>query len=310
MNSPPENIDKINFYRAQWISLEAVSQYTRRYAALAREMAMTEEAERADELNRMADNCEWVAENPPRDFWEAMQLWWMLTVTTTIESNGHSIHWGRFDQDLYPYFKRSLDSGELTKDFMQELIECGFIKISELTKIRDAGSTKAFGGVELGGPSLTVGGQTPDGEDATNELSFMAVDALIHVRLNAPWMTTRWHANSPREWWIKVTKAAKVGLGMPSFFNDEAIIPSMVNRGRRIEDARDYGALGCVEPDAGGREYGWHDAAFFNLNKVLELAVNNGQCIDCSDQCPRYPFAPGLANNWAFPPQPGRFCDL
>ncbi len=142
--------------------------------------------------------------------------------------------------------------------------------------------------MELGGPSLTIGGQTPEGEDATNELSFMCVDAMAHVRLNAPWLTSRWHANSPREWWIKVTKVAKMGLGMPSFFNDEIIIPSMVNRGRTIEDSRDYGALGCVEPNSEGREYGWHDAAFFNMNKVLELAINNGKCTGCSAACPMY----------------------
>jgi len=284
----PENVSKRQFYKAQLICLDGISTYIRRYAALAREMAQKTTGDRKKELLNMAENCEWVSENPPRTFWEALQLWWILTVAITIESNGHSIHWGRFDQHLYPFFKKDLANGVVTFDFIQELIEGAWIRISELTKIRDAGSTKAFGGVELGGPSLTVGGQTPDGLDATNELSFMCVDALMHVRLNAPWMTSRWHANSPHEWWVKVTKAAKVGLGMPSFFNDEVIIPSMVNRGRKIEDARDYGALGCVEPDAGGREYGWHDAAFFNMNKVLELAINNGQCIDCNEECPRH----------------------
>lgn len=292
----PENVSKRQFYKAQLICLDGISTYSRRYAALAREMASKATDDRKEELLKMAENCEWVSENPPRTFWEALQLWWILTVAITIESNGHSIHWGRFDQHLYPFFKKDLANGVVTFDFIQELIEGAWIRISELTKIRDAGSTKAFGGVELGGPSLTVGGQTPDGLDATNELSFMCVDALIHVRLNAPWMTSRWHANSPREWWTKVTKAAKVGLGMPSFFNDEVIIPSMVNRGRKIEDARDYGALGCVEPDAGGREYGWHDAAFFNMNKVLELAINNGQCIDCSEECPRYGVCAGAGS--------------
>jgi len=292
----PENVSKRQFYMAQLVTLDGIATYIRRYAALARKKAKKAKSARKKELIKMAENCEWVAENPPRTFWEALQLWWILTIAITIESNGHSIHWGRFDQHLYPFFKKDLTDGTATREFMQELIEGAWIRISELTKIRDAGSTKAFGGVELGGPSLTVGGQTPDGLDATNELSFMCVDALIHVRLNAPWMTSRWHANSPREWWVKVTKAVKVGLGMPSFFNDEVIIPSMVNRGRKIEDARDYGALGCVEPDAGGREYGWHDAAFFNMNKVLELAINNGQCIDCNKECPRYGICAGAGS--------------
>ena len=107
--------------------------------------------------------------------------------------------------------------------------------------------------MEIGGPSLTLGGVTPGGEDAVNELSFMGIDALAHLRLQAPWVTTRHHPNQPYEWWVKCTKVAKMGFGLPSFFNDEVIIPSMVNRGRAIEDARDYNALGCVEPDAGGR---------------------------------------------------------
>ncbi|MDY0261629.1 formate C-acetyltransferase/glycerol dehydratase family glycyl radical enzyme [Syntrophotalea acetylenica] len=284
----PSVLDKIQFYQAQLICLDGIMTYCRRYANLARQMAPAAEGERKQELLQMADNLDWIAENPPRSFWEALQLWWMLTVVITIEGNGHSIHWGRFDQHLYPFFRKDMAEGKITKAFVQELIEGAWIKISELTKIRDEGSTKAFGGVELGGPSLTIGGQTPEGEDATNELSFMCVDAMAHVRLNAPWLTSRWHANSPREWWIKVTKVAKLGLGMPSFFNDEIIIPSMVNRGRTIEDSRDYGALGCVEPNSEGREYGWHDAAFFNMNKVLELAINNGKCTGCSAACPMY----------------------
>ena len=135
------------------------------------------------------------------------------------------------------------------------------MKICSLTKIRDKDSTAAFGGAEIGGPSLAVGGVTPDGQDATNELSFMAVDALVHTRLHAPWITSRHHINEPEEWWVKCTKAAKIGLGSPSFFNDEVIIPGMLNRGIPIEDARDYQPLGCVEPDVAGREYGWHDMA-------------------------------------------------
>jgi formate C-acetyltransferase len=292
----PKQIGRKQFYQAQLICLDAIMSYCKRYAALAREMAFSAEAERKKELLQMAGNLDWISENPPRTFWEALQLWWILTVSITIESNGHSVHWGRFDQHMYPFFKKDIAEGRVTKAFVQELIEGAFIKISELTKIRDAGSTRAFGGVELGGPSLTVGGQTPEGEDATNELSFMCVDALVHVRLNAPWMTSRWHANSPKEWWIKVTKAAKIGFGMPSFFNDEVIIPAMVNRGHTIEDARDYGPLGCVEPNSEGREYGWHDAAFFNMNKVLELAINNGICIGCSSQCSRYDVCVGAGD--------------
>ncbi len=226
---------------------------------------------------------------------------WFLSLAIMIESNGHSISYARFDQYMYPYFKKDLQDGTATKEFMQELIECFWIKVCELTKIRDAGSTQAFGGVEMGGMSLTLGGVTPEGEDATNELSYMCVDALAHVRLIAPWVTTRHHANEPDEWWLKCTKVAKMGFGLPSFFNDEVIIPGMVNRGRSIEDARDYTALGCVEPDSGGREYGWHDACFFNVNKVFELSINNGRCMNCSKSCSRYSICAGAGSQLGIP---------
>jgi len=284
----PDDLKKKEFYEAQLICLDGIMSYCRRYADLAKKMAFSAESDRKKELLQIAENLDWIAEKPPRTFWEAMQLWWIANVSVTIEGNGHSIHWGRFDQHMYPFFKKDMEEGRVSKAFIQELIEGAWIKISELTKIRDEGSTKAFGGVELGGASLTVGGQTSEGEDATNELSFMCVDAMAHVRLNAPWMTSRWHANSPKEWWVKVTKVAKIGLGMPSFFNDEVIIPAMTNRGHTIEDARDYGPLGCVEPNSEGREYGWHDAAFFNMNKVLELAINNGKCTGCGESCSLY----------------------
>jgi len=295
--SLPENIKKNNFYRAELISLDAITTYTQRYAELARELAAgTKDEQRKAELLQCADACEWIAENPPRTFHEALQMAWFITVAILIEGNGHSIAYGRFDQYMYPYYQQDLRDGTASKEYMQELIECFWLKVCELTKIRDAGSTGAFGGVEVGGPSLTLGGVTSGGEDATNELSFMGIDALAHLRLQAPWITTRHHFNQPNEWWLKCTKVAKMGFGLPSFFNDEVIIPSMTNRGRSIEDARDYNALGCVEPDAGGREYGWHDACFFNMNKVFELAINNGKCMTCNEKCARYDICVGAGS--------------
>ncbi len=293
----PEDIKKKVFYDAELISLDAMTIFIKRYVEKAREMAALEKDEtRKAELLKAAEACEWIIENPPRTFHEALQLTWFIVISVQIEGNGHSISYGRFDQYLYPFYKKDVDEKIITREEVQELIECFFIKVAELTKIRDAGSTAAFGGVEIGGPSLTLGGVTPDGQDATNELSFMSVDAMVHTRLHAPWLQSRNHANQPGEWWTKCAKAVKIGLGMPAFFNDEPIIASMVNRGRSIEDARDYNALGCVEPDAGGREYGWHDATFFNMNRVFELALNNGQCVNCSEECRRYDVCVGAGS--------------
>jgi len=286
----PEGIEKSQFYHAELICVDAVMEFTERYAKLARKMAQGEEnKQRKQELIQMAENCEWLAAgNKPRTFWEALQFMWIMNTVVCIEGNGHSIAYGRFDQYMYPFYKKDMAEGKVTKEFIQELIECLWLKAAELTKIRDGGSTKAFSGVELGGMSLTLGGLKPDGTDGTNEVSYMGVDAMAHTRITSPWLTTRHHANEPIEWWIKTVHCAKIGFGMPSFFNDEGIIPAMVNRGRSIEDARDYTALGCVEPDSSGREYGWHDAAFYNLNKVFELAINDGRCITCSSNCGHY----------------------
>ena len=288
--STPEGIKKSQFYQAELICVDAVMEFTGRYAKLAEKMAFSEkDTQRKQELIHMAENCKWLAAgNKPRTFWEALQFMWIMNTVILIEGNGHSIAYGRFDQYMYPFYKKDMAEGKVAKEFIQELIESFWLKAVELTKIRDGGSTKAFSGVEMGGMSLTLGGVKPDGTDGTNELSYMCVDAMAHTRIISPWLTTRHHANEPDEWWIKTVHCAKIGFGLPSFFNDEAIIPAMVNRGRTIEDARDYTALGCVEPDSSGREYGWHDAAFYNLNKVFELAINDGKCINCNSDCVIY----------------------
>jgi pyruvate-formate lyase len=246
-------------------------------------MAETEEKEdRRDELLRIADNCEWVSENPPRTFREAIQFWYFVTHIVTIESNGHSVSHGRFDQYLHPYYQKDLAEGTLTKDFAQELIECALLKVQELTKLRDRKTTEANGGGGLGGQTFTLGGVDSEGADVTNDLTYMVIDAIPHVRLYMPWNAVRLHKNSPEDLWRKVAKVIKIGMGEPKIFNDDVVIPAMTNAGRTLEDARDYSVVGCVEVDAGGREYGWHDAAYFSMAKVLELAINNGKCLGCT----------------------------
>lgn len=298
--STPVGIRKSLFYQALLIVLDAVMDFIKRYAALARKMAKEATGERKRELEQIAENCEWVSENPPRTFWEALQLWWFVHLIVQIESSGHSISPGRFDQYMYPFYKKDIEEGRITKEFAQELIECAWIKLNEINKIRDWGSTKAFGGYPMF-QNLIVGGLTPDGKDATNELSFMCLDATAHVRLPQPSISIRVHSNTPKELLIKAAKVTKIGLGMPAWFNDEIIIPSMVARGRSLEDARDYCIIGCVEPDAWGREYGWHDSAFFNLNKCLELAINDGYCINCSPACPIYSKCAGAGKRLGLP---------
>ncbi|TEB05713.1 Benzylsuccinate synthase alpha subunit [Pelotomaculum schinkii] len=287
--SLPEDIKKRNFYQAQLIVVDASIEFIKRYAWLAREMAVKEQdATRKKELLQIADNCAWVSENPPRTFWEAIQLYHLATNIILIESNGHSVTYGRFDQLFYPFYKNDMKNGTVTKDFVQELIENFFIKLHELNKLRDTGNTMVASDTRMGGTALDVGGVDRKGHDATNDLSFMVLDAHAHTRIPNPWMAVRFHANTPVEFKIKVFNVIRIGTGEPKILNDEVNIPAAMAYGRTLEDARDYVGIGCVEPDAAGKEYGWHDATYFNMAKVFEMAINNGRCIGCGSTCPRW----------------------
>jgi pyruvate formate-lyase/glycerol dehydratase family glycyl radical enzyme len=293
--SLPEDIKKREFYYAQLIILDAVVVFINRYARLAKEVADKEiDPSRKGELLQIADNCEWVAENPPRTFWEAIQLYHIATCIILIESNGHSITYGRFDQLFYSFYKNDINNGTTTREFMQELIENFFIKIHQLNKIRDVGNTVIATGVRMGGTALDVGGVDRKGRDATNDLSFMVLDAHAHTRIPNPWMAVRLHANTPSEFKTKLFNVIRIGTGEPKILNDEVYIPAAMAYGRSLEDARDYVGVGCVEPDAAGKEYGWHDAAYFNMAKVLELAINNGKCVGCSSKCTRWDSCAGI----------------
>ena len=285
----PEDLKKREFYQSQLIALEATIGFIKRYAQLAQEMAAAEkDKKRKQELLQIAENCKWVSENPARTFWEALQLFHIATNITFIESNGHSISYGRFDQIFYPFYQKDLKNNTVTKEFIQEMIECFCVKVFELNKVRDKETIGIFANGGIGGPSLTVGGVDKNGQDATNDLTFMMLDAHAHTRIPAPWTAVRLHANSPWELKVKVANVIRIGTGEPKIFNDECTIPAMLAYGRTLEDARDYQVVGCVEPDAGGREYGWHDAAYFSIAKVLELAINDGRCLGCGAVCSRW----------------------
>lgn len=282
-----EGIEKREFYTAALISLEGATCLFKRYASLAAEMAENEiNSEEKEILKTIASNCEWVSENPPRNFWEAMQLYHLATNIILIESNGHSISYGRFDQLLYPFYKKDMLENRITKSRVAEIIESFYIKIFELRKLRDEGTAVLNSEVGMGGTTLLVGGVDKDGKDATNDLTYLGIEAHAHTRLTDPWFASRWFAEAPWEFKVKLVNVIKIGTGQPKLFNDAAIIPASLAAGRSLEDARDYTMVGCVEIDSGGgKEYGAHDAAYFSLCKVLELAINNGRCIDCGSQC-------------------------
>ena len=267
---------KHTLLEAMKISCLAVIGYAERYSALAEKMAReTSDAKRKDELLQIANNCRNVPRRGAKSFYEACQSFWFVQQLIQLESSGHSISPGRFDQYMYPFYKADMDAGRLSRDQAQEYIDCIWVKLNDLNKCRDAESAKGFAGYSLF-QNLIVGGQTVDGKDATNDLSFMCIWASHHVFLPMPSLSIRVWNLSPQELLIEAARLTRTGIGLPAYYNDEVIIPSMMNRGISLEDARDYGIIGCVEPAKMGKEMGWHDAAFFNMLRPLEFVFTNG----------------------------------
>ncbi len=265
------------FLEAVIISCEAAIGYAKRYARLAKEMAeTTADLNRRGELLHISKNCSRVPEYGATSFYEACQSFWFVQQLLQIESSGHSISPGRFDQYMYPYYLRDLKKGVLSREQAQELIDCIWVKLNDLNKCRDAVSAEGFAGYSLF-QNLIVGGQNKEGLDATNDLSFMCISASKHVFLPQPSLSIRVWNGSPHDLLVKAAELTRTGIGFPAYFNDEVIIPSLLNRGLSLEDARDYAIIGCVEPQKAGKTDGWHDAAFFNMCRPLELVFSNGK---------------------------------
>ena len=269
-------ITKSSFLNAVIESIDAAVNYSKRYSALAKEMALKEsDPTRKSELMKISEVCSTALENGAKSFYEACQAFWFVQMLLQTESSGHSISPGRFDQYMYPYFKADLDKGVITLESAQELIDCIWVKLNDLNKVRDAASAEGFAGYSLF-QNLIAGGQTSEGLDATNELSFMTIYATMHVALPQPSFSVRIWNGTPHSFMIAAAKLTRMGLGLPAFYNDEVIIPALVSRGLSLEDARDYNIIGCVEPQKSGKTDGWHDAAFFNMCRIIELVFNNG----------------------------------
>ncbi len=267
---------KSRFLEAVMICCDAAVIYANRYSALAKKEAQScQDPVRRKELFQIAENCANVPENRAGSFYEACQSFWFVQQLLQIESSGHSISPGRFDQYMYPYYKKDLDTGKITREFAQELLDCVWVKLNDLNKCRDAVSAEGFAGYSLF-QNLIVGGQDADGIDVTNDLSFMCIDASKHVFLPQPSLSVRVWNGSSHELLIRAAELTRTGIGLPAYYNDEVIIPALLSRGLTMEDAREYNIIGCVEPQKAGKTEGWHDAAFFNMCRPLELVFSNG----------------------------------
>lgn len=276
--SNPEDLKKRPFLFSVPIVCEAAAFFARRFA---RESAMAASREtnpkRKQELEAIARICLRVPDKPARTFHEALQSLWFIHLILQIESNGHSISLGRFDQYMYPFYEKDVKGGRLTKDAALELIEHFWIKLSSVNKIRPWEDTQYLAGYPLF-QNLTIGGQLIEGGDATNELSYLCLQATAEVRLIQPSLSVRFHIGCPHEFLMECCRTIRMGFGMPAMFNDEVIIPALLNRGIAKEDAFNYAVVGCVEVGVPGKwAYRCNGMSYFNMLKVLECALNNGK---------------------------------
>ena len=272
----PDYQKRSTFLEAVKISCDAAMLYAKRYALLALEEAKEcSDPVRQRELLQIAENCARVPAKPAQSFYEACQSFWFVQELLQTESSGHSISPGRFDQYMYPYFKADFEAGKLTREQAQEYMDCIWVKLNDLNKCRDAASAEGFAGYSLF-QNLIAGGQNEEGMDVTNDLSFMCIEAAMHVPLPQPSLSVRVWNKTPHSFLIKAAKLTRTGIGLPAYYNDEVIIPSLMSRGVSLQDARTYNIIGCVEPQAHGKTDGWHDAAFFNMCRPLELVFSNG----------------------------------
>ncbi|KAA1046547.1 formate C-acetyltransferase/glycerol dehydratase family glycyl radical enzyme [Pseudocitrobacter sp. 73] len=281
----PDYGDKRDFYQAMIIQLEAAKKYIARYAQLATDHAVKEKnPQRKKELEEMAANCQQIAGGAPQSFWQALQLFNFATSLIQIESNGHSISYGRMDQWLYPWYAADIKNNTISKAFALELLEVQFVKMNNPTKLKDKGTVAVRNGRGFGGESLTIGGVKQDGTDATNDLTMLVLEGSAHTRMMNPWVCVRMHENTPYELKVKTVECIRAGYGHPKIFNDTPAIKGMMRKGMSLEEAREYCVVGCVEIDLPGKEYGWHDAAYVNTPKMMEMVLNGGRSLSTGEQ--------------------------
>ncbi len=281
-----EDLKKSYFYRAIRIVIDAVEAYALRYSALCELEAQRASGERKNELLEMARICKKVPMQRADTLHEAIQSLWFVHCVLQIESNGHSLSYGRLDQYLYPYYKKSADAG-MDEEKICELLENLWLKTFTINKIRSWSHTRFSAGSPLY-QNVTVGGQTGEGKDAVNELSYLVLKTVARCHLPQPNLTVRYHKNISDDFMRKCIEVIRCGFGMPAFNNDEIIIPSFIEKGVKKEDAYNYSAIGCVEVAVPGKwGYRCTGMSFLNFPKTLMIALNNG--VDVDSQRPVYP---------------------
>ena len=273
----PEDIDKNIFYKAVLTVIEAVHGFALRYSKLAAQLAEKEQdPKRREELTEISRICKKVPYEPATSFKEAVQSVWFIQLILQIESNGHSLSYGRFDQYMYPYYMEDLQGGKITKEEALELLTCLWIKTLTVNKVRSQSHTLSSAGSPMY-QNVTIGGQTVEKKDAVNGLSFLVLQSVAQTRLTQPNLTVRYHAGMDKHFFDECIEVMKLGFGMPAFNNDEVIVPSFINWGVKEEDAYNYSAIGCVETAVPGKwGYRCTGMSYINFPRVLLCAMNNG----------------------------------
>lgn len=276
----PENPE---FYEAVILVMEGARSFMRRYARLLEKTA-AENEEYRDDLLELADICDALAQRGAQSFHEAVQSLWFLFTILHMESNASSFSPGRMDQYLWPYYEKDIREGRLTEQKALEILEALWLKFNQIVYLRNQHSAKYFAGFPIGF-NIAIGGVDEEGKDTYNDLSLLLLKAQYDLGLPQPNLSVRLNRNTSHELMQDAIQVVAKGSGMPQFFNDEAIIHTMVDDlGVDEKDARDYAIVGCVELTTHGNNLGWSDAAMFNLNKALELAMNHGRCLLTGDQ--------------------------
>lgn len=273
----PESIDKYCFYNAVLIVLEAVRNFANRYSVLAQDLAEKElNQERKIELLEISRICSKVPYEPAETFREAVQSAWFIQLILQIESNGHSLSYGRFDQYMYPYYNRDIKNGTIKESEALELLTCLWIKTLTINKVRSQAHTLSSAGSPMY-QNVTIAGQTIDKKDAVNDLSFLVLKSVAQTRLTQPNLTVRYHKNINKHFLDECVEVMRLGFGMPALNNDEIIIPSFMDWQVKEEDAYNYSAIGCVETAVPGKwGYRCTGMSYINFPRMLLCTMNNG----------------------------------
>ncbi|MHB8063225.1 MAG: pyruvate formate lyase family protein [Ruminiclostridium sp.] len=256
--------ERLEFATASLIVCKAASEYILRYAAIAKQTAdRISNTINSRQLKKIATACKWISSNPPRDFFEASQLLWLTHEIITCEQLSGSFSLGRIDQYLYPYYKNDISKGTIIREEASELIEALWIKL---------------GGLRKGYQNVTLAGCDEQGKCAINELSYICLGATKKLKMDQPLISVRWTSDMPQEFWNEVQELIELGMGFPALFNDEVCISSKERNGIKLEEARNYGIIGCVEVTVPGKERSDTEGLRINWAKIIELMMSRGKC--------------------------------